>query len=64
MLIEREAREHKENRHSACAAAKVEGELEADDCYNSTPGENHPLHKAQSLTGGGRGSSMQRGKES
>lgn len=58
ILIEREAGEHKEKQHSACAAAKVKGELEADDCCNSAPGENHPLHKAQSLTGTGGGSCM------
>lgn len=29
----------------------MEGELEADDYYNSMPGESHPFHKAPSLTG-------------
>jgi len=31
--------QHNEKQHYACAAAKVEGELEADDCHNSLPGE-------------------------
>lgn len=42
ILIQREAGEHKEKRHSASAAGKEE---EADDFYNFMPGENHHLKK-------------------
>lgn len=34
----------------------MEGELGADDCYNSAPAENHLFHKAQSITDGDGGS--------
>lgn len=38
-LTKREEGEHKEKRHSAYTAGKVEKELGADDCYHSAPGE-------------------------
>lgn len=54
--------EHKENVILPRAAAKVEGELGADDCCNSMPEENHAFHKAQSLTAGDGRNSVRAGR--
>lgn len=60
--MERGAGSTKETGTLPALAAKVEGELEADDCYNSMPGENHPFRRAQFLTGRANGGGRTEGE--
>lgn len=62
ILIEREAGSTKKTGTLPMQSPKWKGELEADDCYNSTPEENHPFHEAPSLTGGDSGSCVGGGR--